>query len=195
MWLVGWCRLIWRAGDGDAVAGGVVAQVCQGPQGYRGGRGGGRQGDAGGQELAGQADGVADGAAVRAEHGGDDGDGQVQVAAYQGGEQAVGEVELAVVPAAAWGPLAGPAGAVVAPLFLAGAERDVQRGSQAGQGLRVGAGQRGVAEDLLAAAPCGGGGRPGFRGGAGDGRQGVVPLAVEVVAGVGGGAAGLFPVW
>src|ERR1700722_3104443 len=183
MWLVGWCRLIWRAGDGDAVAGGVVAEVCEGPQGFGGGRGGGRQGDAGGQELAGQADGVADGAAVRAEHGGDDGDGQVQVAAYQGGEQAVGEVELAVVAAAARGPLAGAAGAVVAALFLAGAERDVQRGGQAGQGLRAGAGQGGVAEGLLAGPPWRGRGRFRWRGGAGAGRQGVVPLAVEVVAG------------
>ena len=81
--------------------------------------------------------------------------GQVEVLAQAQGEDVVGEVELAVGPAAgALGPLAGASLPQVAALLAAGAERDLQRGGQGGQARGVQAGQRGMVQQV-AAAPAG----------------------------------------
>src|SRR5690348_2263350 len=76
------CR--WRAGEGDAVAGGVAVQVVQGAQPDGPGcEGGGGAGDGG--DLAG---GDADGGGVDAEEGGDCADGHAEAVAADGGEKA-----------------------------------------------------------------------------------------------------------
>ena len=162
-------------GDGDAVAGGVFAQVAEGAQADAGRRGGGRLRLAG-EQAGGQGGGVADGGAVGAEQGADDLGGQVQVLAHPGGEQVAGEVELAVAAAAAGalGQLAGASVPEVAALLAAGAERDLQRGGQGGQVRRVQAGQRGMVQQVAAARPgragCGSGSGSGSGAGRGTGR-------------------------
>ena len=116
---------------------------------------------------------MADGGPVGAEQGADDRGGQVQVLAHPGGEQVVGEVELAVGPAGALRPLAGASVPEVAVLLAAGAERDLQRGGQGGQARRVHAGQRGMVQrahrrrgrDGLAVVPAPVPGRAGERAG------------------------------
>src|ERR1017187_214066 len=155
-----------EGGDDDAVAGGVVAQVGQGAQPDTGRLGGGRLRPVG-QQAGGQAGGVADGGLVGAE---------------QRGEYVAGEVELAVAPSGARRPLAGASLPEVAALLVAGAERDLQRGGQGGQGGGVHAGQRGMVQQVTAAAAGTGWSWSGFRGGPGNGQDGVVPLAVELVA-------------
>ena len=168
-------------GDGDAVAGGVVAQVVEGAQPDGGGRDGGR-GVLAGQQAGGEADGVADGGGIDAEQGTDDLQRQVQVLPEAGGQHVIEQVDLAG-RRGALGVDAAAAAAGVEVLLAAGAEREVQSGGQGGQVRGVHAGQRGVAEDVLAAAARVGGFWFRRRGGAGDGREGVVPLAVEAVAG------------
>ena len=89
--VAGWGRAVWRGGQGDAVAGGVVAQVLAGGQGEGGGRDGG---GGGGQELAGAGELVADGGAVAAEQGGDGAGGQVEPLVEDGGQDVAGEGDL-----------------------------------------------------------------------------------------------------
>ncbi len=175
----GWWRF--RAGrDGDAVPGGVTAQVIQGVQADAGGRGGGRvlAGGQGGEQGGGEAGGVADGGLVGAEEGADDAAGQAEAGAQPGGDDVAGQVDLAV-------PSAGPAGAGgraaaagVAALLAVAAEREFQGGGEGVEGGGVQAGQRGVVQGGRVAQA----GRGGLRGlrrlwrRRGDGREGVVPL-------------------
>src|ERR1039457_4476094 len=100
------------------------------------------------------------------------------------GGRVCGGAGLAFPPSGARRPLAGVSLPEVAVLLVAGAERDLQRGGQGGQVRRVHAGQRGMVQQ--AAGGAAGTGwlwfRLRFRGGPGDGQDGVVPLAVELVA-------------
>ena len=164
------------------MAGGVVAQVVEGAQPDAGGRGGGRLVLAG-QQAGGEADRVADGGEIGAEQGADDLQRQVQVRAEAGGEHVIEQVDFAGRRDGGLGVDAAVAAAGVEVLLAAGAEREVQGGGQGGQVCGVHAGQRGVVQDVLAAAACPGRFRFRRRGGAGDGREGVIPVAVEAVAG------------
>ena len=162
------------------MAGGVFAQVVEGSQADSGWRAGGCRG-AGLEELAGAVDGGADCTAPGAEEGGDDVDGRVQVIADERGDQVVGQVEPAE-RAGAGGVDAAVAAEGVELLLAQGGGRELEGGGEGGELLAADAGEGGVAEGVPGAA-AGAGRRFRFRlrGGAGDGEQDVVPVAVEGV--------------
>ena len=94
-----------------------------------------------GEQVAGELDGVADGALVDAEDAGEHTLGHRQVLAEQGDGELRGEVELAA--AGPGGPARGAAGAAapgVEPLLAGGQERGLQGG---GQGCQILAGHPG----------------------------------------------------
>jgi hypothetical protein len=166
------------------VAGGVFAQVLEGADAWcRGPLSRCREGGRGVVEQAGdEAGGVADGGVVDAEEGGGDVGGDAEVALEERGQEVVGGVEAAGLPGV--GPGAGAAAADAEVVLEAGVEAGGEGGGQGGDGGGVRAGEGGVVQVVLAAGP---GWRRlqrfRLRGGAGDGEEGVVPVAVELVAG------------
>ena len=119
---------------------------------------------------------------VDAEEGGGDVGGDAEVALEERGEEVVGGVEAAGLSGV--GPGAGTAAADAEVVLEAGVEAGGEGGGQGGDGGGVRAGEGGLVQVVPAAGP----GRRRLRrfrlrGGAGDGEEAVVPLAVAVVAG------------
>src|SRR5271165_4234266 len=137
-----------------------------------------------GQQLAGAGQLVGDGGAVAAEQGGEGAGGQPEPQVQDGGQDVGGEGHrVAGVVAGPGGARAGAAAAPgVQPGLAAGGVRDGQAGGQGGGAAGRQPGEGGLVQGGQVRAPGGGSGRFGFRGGPGGGGQGVVPLAVPVVA-------------
>jgi len=160
------------------VAGGVLVQAGEGAE--LGGPGcegaGGGAGDCG--DLAG---GDADDGFVDLEECGDRAAGHAEAVAADGGQEAGlgGEPGAGAVVARA----AGAAAADVEALLAGGGQGDFQAGSENGEVLAGQAGDRGVCQGVQVRAGRGGRFRVWLRvrGGAGDGEQGVVLLAVELM--------------
>ncbi len=159
--------------------GGVLAQVLGGPDAVRAG---GEDGALPGEQAGDVPGGDADGGVIDAEDGGDVLAGHAEAVAVYRGQQVGGQAELeggggAFVPAAA-----GTAAGQVQALLAVGGVGQFEGGGQGVEGGAGHAGQGGVREGVQVR-PGRGRGRCGRRGGPRDGQDGVVPFAVELVAG------------